>query len=374
MNLTQFLILVLAWFLYRLAKSPRNPALWAVVACIAFHLLGSTTGIVYLRLLFGELPASSTVKLVMNLALNISRYALMLFFLLSAGGTRRRAQIEGAVLGVVCAAMTTAVLVLPPELRDKAYPTSGSLPHTMSAPGVAPFYLIGGAYTIYATIQTARWALRYANESQHRARLGLRIAAAGLGFAATATAARTVVTIVRWTGHPGYGGDLMAVTNRLVPIGTFLFLAGVLYVGLAARLSALRVWLRHRRTYHELRPLWEPLHTAFPEGQLDRAPTHRLFDRISPWRIGHKYWRRVIEIRDGLLQISPHLVDLGYDAARPAEQQADTIRRAVERQRAGTAPQARTALTVAEPSTTNINDDVNQLVRLSQALAQKGSP
>jgi hypothetical protein len=197
MSLTQFLFLVLIWFLYRLAKSPRNSALWAVVACIAFQLLGATTVIAHFRTLFGGLPTSSILKLLLNLALNISRYGLMLFFLISTGGSRRRARVEGAVLVVVCAAMAAAVLILPSDMRNKAYPSSGSLPHDMGILGVAPFYIIGGGYIVYSTVQTARWALRYANESSRRARLGLRVAALGLGCYATAAAVRTAVTIIR---------------------------------------------------------------------------------------------------------------------------------------------------------------------------------
>jgi hypothetical protein len=373
MSLTQFLTLVLVWFLYRLARSPRNPALWAVVTCIAFQLLGATTVVAYIRTLFDDMPASSILKLLMNLALNISRYGLMMFFLISTGGSRLRAKVEGAVLVAVCAAMATAVLILPSGMRNTAYPSSGSLPQNMGILGVAPFYIIGGGYTVYATVQTARWALRYANESSRRARLGLRGAAVGLCCYAIAAALRTVVTIIRWAGQPGFATDLMATTNRLIPLGTYLFLIGVCYVGLAARLAALRVWIRHRRIYHELWPLWAQLHHVFPSDELDRMSTPRWLDRLLPQRVSYRYWRRVIEIRDGLVQLSPQLVDAGFDPSLPAENQIDNIQTALSRQSQGHTPQSQTAVMVAAPEALDINSDVQQLVRLARALAQKGT-
>ena len=373
MNLTQFLVLVLAWFLYRVARSPRNPALWAVVACIAFQLLGATTAISYIRTLFGGLPMSGTLKLLMNMAPNTSRYGLILFFLISTGGSRRRVKVESAALVAVCTAMTAAVLILPSDMRNKAYASGGGLPSDMTIPGVGPFYVVGGGYIVYATLQTARWALCYADESSRRARWGLRGAAVGLGCYATAASVRTIVTIVRWSGHPGFGGDLVTMINHLVPLGTFMFLIGVCYVGLAARVTTLRVWIRHWRMYRELWPLWEQLHVVFPGDQLDHTPTRQWFGQLLPLRVTHRYWRRVIEIRDGLLQLSPHLVDVGFDPNRPAEQQVSGIRKAIMRQLEGHLPQSRTAVLVAAPEALDINSDVQQLIRLSRALALKGT-
>jgi len=228
---------------------------------------------------FGELPGSSTVKLLTNIALNISRYALLLFFLISAGGSWRRVRIETAILAGVCLAMTVAVLALPPGARDSAYPLTGILPNDMSHPGVAPFYIIGGSYMLYAAVQTARWALRYAAESSRRARFGLRVLTVALVATAVTTGARTIVTIIRWAGHPGYGAPIMQVTTRLVPICTFVFLVGVFSVGLAARFAALRTWLRRRRAYAELWPLWTRCSPPTPS----TTPRHRRgWTRCSP--------------------------------------------------------------------------------------------
>ena len=373
MNLLNFLLLVLAWFLYRLARSPRDPALWAVVACVAFQLLGATAFVALARNVFGELPSSSTVKLLTNLALNTSRYALLLFFLISAGGSWRRVRIETTMLLGVCLAMTAAVLVLPPGLRDTAYPQTALLPNDMSPPGVAPFYILGGSYTFYAALQAARWALRYADESSRRAQFGLHVVAIALVAAAVTVGARTTVTIIRWAGHLGYGGWVMELTNQLAPISIFMFVAGVFSVGLAARLAALRTWQRRRRIYAELWPLWRALHRVFPADALDHAPTRPWLDTLFPHRVGHRYWRRVIEIRDGLLQLSPQLLDAGFDPEKPADQQLATFRHALQLQEAGRIPTNRAGVLVAAPDDAGINSDVRQLIHLSRALAREGA-
>jgi len=58
-------------------------------------------------------------------------------------------------------------------------------------------------------------------------------------------------------------------------------------------------WLRYRRTYRRLDPLWRALTTAMPQIVLPRSGR----DRFS-YRYGVQ--RRVIEIRDGLLLIGPY--------------------------------------------------------------------
>lgn len=372
MNLTIFLLLVLAWFLCRLVRSPRDPALWAVVACIVFQLLGAAAVAAFARTVFGEVLASSTVKLLANLALNTSRYALLLFFLISSGASWRRVRIETGILAIVCAAMTAAILMLPPGLRESAYPLRAALPDDMSRPGVALFYAIGGSYTFYAALQAARWALRYAAESGLRARFGLRVVAPALVVAAIVNGIRTVVTIVRWTGRHGYGAEVLRLTDRLAPISIFVFLAGVMSIGLVARLAVLRNWLRRRRAYAELWPLWRALHAVFPADTLDHAPVSAWPDTLLPRRVGHRYWRRVIEIRDGLLQIGPQLLDAGFEPGRPADEQVGIFRRALQFQADGRIPSTRQAVLVAAPEDSGIDSDVRQLINLSRALAREG--
>ncbi len=335
------------------------------MVCIALQLLTLPEVLTGAWRLFGELPAGSTTKLLVNLGLNVSRFALMLFFLFSTGGSRTRARTEGFVLIAICAGMTAAVLVLPPALRATAYPLSGGLPHDMSLPGLAPFYLLGGGYAAYVSALTARWALRYASESNPRGRLGLRVAAIGLAGTALVAVVRSIVTIIRWTGHPGAGDWPVELVNQLVSPAKYLFILGVCYVGLAARYTTLRLWIRRRQVLRALEPLWQQLHAIFPDDELD--PPRSSF----PLQLGHRYWRRVIEVRDGLVQLGPHLIDAGYDPARPAHEQITAIKAAMQRQADGLAPHSHSTVMVGAPATADVDDDVDQLVQLSRALSSK---
>ncbi|MEV6907065.1 MAB_1171c family putative transporter [Amycolatopsis sp. NPDC051071] len=204
---------------------------------------------------------------------------------------------------------------------------------------------------------------RCANESNPRGWLGFRISAIGLAGTTLVAVVRSVVTIIRWTGHPGAGGRLVKLVNQLVSPAIYLFVAGVCYVGLAARYSALRLWLRRRQAFIALEPLWQRLHAVFPSDELDPARSS------FPLRLGHRYWRRIIEIRDGLVQLGPHLIDAGYDPTRPAHEQSTTITTALQRHAEGRKPRSHSTVLVAAPTSANVDDDVDQLVRLSHALS-----
>jgi hypothetical protein len=255
---------------------------------------------------------------------------------------------------------------------DWAFPAGGALPLTIPTPEVAIFYLAGSAYFAYAAGQAARWALSYAAESTGRARWGLRVAAAGLVLFGCAATPRAVFVLIRWA-HGTVPAGVAAAVDMLVPIGAVLFVVGVSYVGLAARLAALRVWAGHRRVHQQLRPLWEQLHFAFPADALDRSPMRRRRERFSPRRVHRRYWRRVVEIRDGLVQLSPHLADLGFRPETPADEQVVLVRQALDRQRRGDPPASRAAVLVAAPApgdskAGDSKADVEQLVRLARAL------
>ncbi|WP_338064860.1 amidohydrolase family protein [Amycolatopsis lexingtonensis] len=69
--------------------------------------------------------------------------------------------------------------------------------------------------------------------------------------------------------------------------------------------------------------MWRELHAVFFADALDHAPTRSWLDTLLTHRIGHRYWRRVIEIRDGLLQLSPQLVDAGWFLGGVADGEAE---------------------------------------------------
>ncbi|HWE89885.1 MAG TPA: MAB_1171c family putative transporter [Pseudonocardiaceae bacterium] len=373
MSMIAFVIqLALAWFVYRLVRTPRDRVLRAVAACLVLQVLGEPGVIPVVVHWFGGTIAPPLAKLLMNLALDLSWFSLMLFFLLSAGGSWLRARVEAVLVTAVAAVMIWTMTATPDSVSTWAYPAGGALPPTIPIPEVGIFYLAGSAYFAYAAGQAARWAFGYGAESTGRARWGLRVAATGLAFLGSSAAIRAVFVVIRWTGGT-VSGKLASPVDMLVPIGAVLFIGGVSYIGLAARLAALRVWAGHRRAHRQLRPLWEQLHTAFPHDALDRSPLRRWRDGLLPRRVHRRYWRRVVEIRDGLVQLSPHLADLGFRPEAPAHEQVGLVRQALDRQRRGAAADSRAAVLVASPAhgdsgADDSKADVEQLVHLARAL------
>ncbi|WP_144311990.1 MAB_1171c family putative transporter [Actinopolyspora erythraea] len=365
------IVIAFVWFAYRLTRSPHSLALWAVVSCLAFRYFASG-GIADLRgQLGGVLSSASVAKVVMNAALAASWCSLLLFFLLAAAPHRavRTAFREIAIM--VAAVLTMAVMVAVTPNSDEAFSSGagGALPSDVSISVVA-FYIIGSAYIAYVTWRAAIWAWSYAAESTQRTRLGLRIAAVALGTMGSVAAIRAGQILLIWGG--GTLPEWATLVNMGVPLGTLLFVLGVCLAGAAARIERFRIWLRHRRALRELRPLWSVLHDLFPEDRLVPAHEQSRLDRFSPRRVHQQFWRAVVEIRDGLVQLSPHLSDLGYDPDISLHQQSGLLREAIRRQRSGTAPSTRDAVLVAAPSSTGAFDveaDVEQLVLLSRSLS-----
>ncbi|RKT86393.1 hypothetical protein SAMN05421805_10634 [Saccharopolyspora antimicrobica] len=371
MSLTKLAIIIaLAWFSCRLVLSPRDLALRALVACLFFRLFAAPSTVAWLREITGGVLTPSLGKLVMNVALNASWCFLLLFFLFAAAGSTARAWREAALMLATSAGMALAVLLTPDA--DSAFPTRGALPVVFSAPTVAAFYLVGSAYIAYATGSAAIWAWRYATESGRRTRVGLQIAAIGLGVEAMTAVVRAVIVIIRWTGGTVPLSVAHAV-DRLVPTAVLVFVVGVCWAGLSARFSEFRVWNRHRRIYHQLYPLWARLHDAFPADALDRHPNSQWLDRLSPLRMHRRFWRRLIEIRDGMVQLGPHLADAGYDAERPAHQQTAVLEEALQRQHDGVRPRGRSAVLIAAPARPDLCADIEQLLALAHALPSKPS-
>lgn len=361
---TVALLLALGWFGYRLLREPGDLALRAVVAWILLRVFGTLVGL-------SEIVSESASKLIYNLALNGSWFCLMLFFLFSAvgQGAVRKAWGEAVVLAGTSVVMTLAMLATPTALRETVFSQTGRLPADMTEHGVAVFYFAGSLYFAYAAGRTAYWATQYAAESAPRARWGFRVAAVGFSCLTVAAAIRGVFVVIRWSG-----GDvptqLETAVNLLVPLGILAFVLGVCFVGLSARWAAARLWLRRRRQFHALRPLWQCLHTAFPNDELEASKNnHR--DEIVPARLHRRFWRRVVEIRDGMVQLSPHLADAGYDTDRPAHEQAETVKAAIQRQLAGDEPSTRSAILVAAPtgvSPNEVDGEIDELLALARAL------
>ncbi|OLZ58456.1 MAB_1171c family putative transporter [Amycolatopsis keratiniphila] len=362
----EFVIAALVWFSFRLARSPRDPAIWALVGCLVLRLLTAPSTMVALHEFTGGTLDVATFRLVQTAALDASLFCLLVFFLLSAGGSRRRVALDAWLLMLVCAALAVAMVVVPAASREQAFGVGAALPSVVMEPGVALFFLVDAAYGTYTTVQAASWALRDAVETPRRVRWGLRIAACGLITLAVTSVARFGTILVRWSGGD-VPSSVPVATAVLVHVGIILFMAGITMVGLLAVLAAARLWLRHRRRYEDLRPLWGHLHDVFPGDALYAGQRGGWLEELAFWRMHRRYWRRVVEIRDGLVRLSPYLADCGAVEGRERVS-PEVFREALARLRAGERPSSRTAVAVARPEGPDVEADVGELVTLSKTL------
>jgi hypothetical protein len=360
--------LVLALMLYLLVRAPRNVPLRVVtimVVCwgLAYVLgLGASGGYDFLGL------EPIMARLVQHMLHALAAYSLLSFYLFSAldvRAARRQALLQAIPLVVTALVMTISTAFIPDGIRDAAAALqSAPVDGPVGEPSVAMLYLMVNVYQLYAYAITLVWTRRYARGAEPRLRRGLAIASVGLAGIVLAIAIFAVSNVVRWSsGHMPRPLVLGAVL--LILLGIIVFLGGVAYPAVVMRLAALRIWWQHRRMYRRLAPLWTLLNREFPEDALSRVPSSPWRDVLSLRGVHRRYYRRVIECRDGLVRISPYLSEDGSAAL------ADRLRDGLRAHASGTRPPSR-AVAVAIPAADGLDADVHELVALSDSLRGGG--
>ena len=352
---------VLALLAVRLVRMPRNVPLWAVTGVVACLLIAFPFGVAadHRVSVFGLAPMF--VRLLQHGVLLVGANLLVFFFVFSTMDARsawRRTLWYVVPLPIALAAMMWAAFTAP----------AGAPADGRSTLAGAVLFSVADAYLAIGFAAAFVWSRRYARVVNARLARGLRIASWGMA-AIVGADCLFIPSIVITQINPGHVSVAIASVlsfvgaSLLLLPGTALFLLGVAYPAVAARWSAFRVWRRHLRAYRDLRPLWTALSTEFPENALTRA-------EISPWRdaltfsgVHRRYYRRVIECRDGLVLVSPYLTTEAADDAPLAGR----LRDALARHAAGQEPPCQ-AMPVAVPPQRGLDADVAELVDLSRSL------
>ncbi|MEV5468059.1 MAB_1171c family putative transporter [Streptomyces griseoincarnatus] len=358
-------VAAVVWKLYKLTRDPHNAPLRSVTLCLLSAVLsyplampGGASGI-------DAVAGHGTAKLIQNVLLLLTVYFLMCFYLYSADGhaARRRARREAVVVALVAVSIIVAAESVPNEVFAGSFSTAD-----MTIPQIAFFYGGAGLYLMYALGVAGWWTRQYARMSRRPHATGLWMAAIGLTAMAVACAVRAVFVAIRWTGGT-VPQPLMAGVAFLLVVSILLFVAGVTYAGARARITSLKLWLRHRRDHRRLTPLWQLLSEAYPENVL-RPASAALRDQWRARGVHRRYHRRIVECRDGLVDISPYLVDKAEDTEvlelDPAEL-AERLRQAVTTIGKG-ALSPRQAVPLAMPQGDDRDADVRQLIAVSDAL------
>jgi hypothetical protein len=354
----------LAWRIYQVTRAPTVPN-WAVTACVAGFAAAFLLQQPVVSDEVDALLGRGASRVANNALLACGICALLIFFLGSALGPRRyrRVAAELVPLGAAITLMVVAMSLTRPELRG--LPLG---PSTIHDSGVAVFYLGAGLYLIYAMVACTAWITRYQRVADRNLRIGLRLGAIGIASAAVGSVFRALYIVVAWVFGPVVK-ILLLLGVPFVIVGGMLFLAGVTYPGVRARIAALRRRRQHRREHEALAPLWTVLVHAFPSIVL-RTPPRRRGERLSARGVHRVHYRRVIEIRDGLVQLSPYLdADFGEVVATDPGAAAAALKTALERHAAGEENDGR-AKQVLPAGADDIESDVRPLLALSAALTK----
>ncbi|MDX3191916.1 hypothetical protein PV458_26185 [Streptomyces sp. MN03-5084-2B] len=346
----------LAWRIYQVTRAPTVPN-WAVTACVAGFAAAFLLQQPVLSDDVDALLGPGAARVANNALLACGVCALVIFFLGSTLGPRRyrRVALELVPLAAAIVLMVVAMGATPPELRG--LPLG---PSTIHDSGVAVFYLGAGLYLIYGLLACTAWIVRYLRVADRNLRIGLRLGAIGMASAAAGSIFRAAYIVVAWVFGPVVK-VLLLLGVPFVIAGGMLFLAGVTYPGVRARVAALRRRRQHRREHAALAPLWTVLVEAFPSIVLRTPPRRR-------GGVNRVHYRRVIEIRDGLVQLSPYLdADFGEVVATDPGAAAAALKAALERHAAGEENDGR-AKQVLPSGADDLESDVRPLLALSAAM------
>ena len=193
-----------------------------------------------------------------------------------------------------------------------------------SAPFVLEYRFVFLGYLGLALGNIVRLAWRYAGIAGRPAtRLGLRFVALGgiFGFGYVAHEVLRVAAARFGFVHPF--PDPHLVTNTLIAASVGLMLVGCTMPAWGPRLGIPALYSRvsQYRAYRRLYPLWLALYRANPEIALAPPPS-ALADTLSVRDLRFRLYRRVVEIRDGLLALHPYHEPWAVDYARGLCQEA----------------------------------------------------
>lgn len=349
-----------AWKGSQLARVPGDRGLRVITLCTSLVFIALSAQLAAgAEGLFQTVP-SQLPKLFQNVVLTFF-FALLIILLQSLAdpsATASRGLGEIAVALAASGGLTAVFMAAGPRTGDFSYETAGY------ASGPLLFYLVGNSYMAYATARGAQLAWRAAEQTQSRARLSLRVAAAGLVVCCLGThLPRVASTFSRVAFDEDAVPGTAGWTTSLLATGIGVFFLGVAYPGVRTGLVKAHLWFEDRKRYRLLWPLWSALYKAFPHIALLPSSNHTR-DSLRVRHMRLHYYRRIIECRDGLVCLSPYVGAKGASASR--------IRTALARSTDGK-PNGAVSV-IAAPSEAGMEADIRQLLTLSQSLAKSATP
>ncbi len=287
---------LLALWLITLARLPaairtsRQRPVWLVVAALTLSVTATQAPVERaLRRITGidQIP-----ELVKHLAVVVASSAMLLVVarIMATGQGRHTAVIVALPRAAVV--VSIAMTAIFPAAATHAGPDY-FLPVRPAFTTLTVYWAIYLGYVTIMAVVFSRLFLRYLRSaSSGPLRASLPFIALGVLFAGAYVVLR--------------GSLLLAPTNQaMIELHRFASFFTVLSFATGVAVSSSHRWRKALRDYHALQrlyPLWRTLCTAVPHIALER-PRPRLVDRMTVRVPGHRLYRRIIEIRDGLLTL-----------------------------------------------------------------------
>ncbi|GAA1890268.1 MAB_1171c family putative transporter [Streptantibioticus ferralitis] len=359
-----------------LIRAPHDRVLRFLVASLVLLMAGEILSFPEVNETIDTATAVGLGKVAFNGLYMSGLFTLVLVFVSAMRGSdaeyRRHLRINTGLLAGTLTALVLAMIATPAGMRDHSLSTPD-----MAHPAIASFYLVGNAYFVYAYLASALWALRYARRASRNLGLGLLTMALGL-IGLTITSVNRMILVALRIDEPGSHEAFNTVNWSLSNWAMGIVLIGICYSGGVQLITRLRSFVHHRRMYHELAALWTALTAAYPELVLTRPPDGSRWHRLRQHRAyERRFYRRLIECRDGLVRLSPYLTRVAPDADLahgPADQLARHITEALALKPTTECPHTELpAALVASPAATDLGADADELISLSHALRERTS-
>ncbi|GAA4404303.1 MAB_1171c family putative transporter [Tsukamurella soli] len=351
-----FFTLVLCWRIHRLIRA--REGVQAIAMTIAIGAL--TLSPLLLNRTFGRLADGITVVGFSRVAgyalivLGVAAMAVTFFYGPTESSRQRRAGFEAIPLVVAVVGLSLAMTVTPRALRTAALNAL-----TVREVGLAVFFVVAGGYLVFGLADCVFSVTQLMPFSRGYLTRSLRLIAAGMAGVSVGSLLQVVFIVVNLL-HVASLPPVLTVSRIVMIVGVLLFIAGICYPGVRGLVVSARYRNLHRRNYRRLGPLWRELTGALPGIVL---PVDR-----RGWRtdVHLVYQRRVVEIRDVLVQLSPMLPDdfgsLGADLDVAVLRAAI----AVYREAGGATGETRMVL---PPEGNTVDDDAAPLLLLSDQVA-----
>ena len=338
-----------------------NPALRAVCAAFGFSAVAFTltVGPVY-QPVDAALGVPNLTKLFVHSSMVLfSMFVLQLlaFWQYPAKQARRRSRVILALAAAVIAAMSVLILIAPVHQNYTIHFWKSHAGET-TMQWYLTLFLVALSASLLAI---AYWSWRFAALVGELPwlRRGLRLTAAGALISFGYCACRGLYLILLGAGIRV--DFLVDLAEPFASLGQIVFFTGLTMPSWGPNTRVDQI-----RAFRALQPLWSALHAAFPDIAL-HVPAAR-----EPAVVGdldYRLYRRMVEIWDGRLALSPYLgavpTDQSADLSQRAEAEARAVAEGLRNRQDGLRPGTSTG--TEEPS--HPEAELDWLVAVSQAFA-----